>query len=121
MTQKTEIQRRKEALKWLSIVRQATVDPETSAAYQTGLVDVPADVVEQACRDIGYQSRGQYEPTWPELGTIRERCHAIIRVQRERIESRRLLNRHIPDPVPQERVDDFMAQIRQAIGKKVMR
>lgn len=94
---------------------------ETFAAYLVDLAEFPARVVEQACQEIGRRARAEFEDKWPELGAIRAHCGSILRLERERAESRRLLAPP-PGPLcPPEKVEAFMAQIRQAIGKKAIR
>lgn len=108
------------SLKWLSTVRQAIVDRETSAAYLAGVQDIAPAVLEQACKDIGLTARGEFEPAMPELGTIRARCTAIERVKRERRESARLLQAHVPEPLTPEKKAEIMAQFRAVLQRKVM-
>lgn len=96
------------------------MDHATSAAYLTGVEDLPAHVVEQACKDIGHAAREAYEPSWPELGTIRARCSAILRVEKERRESRRLLNPAPPEPISPEKWDAIKARFRAVLERKVM-
>lgn len=116
----TDRRRRKDALKLLATLRQAEVDDKTAAAYLLGVSDLPPDVLEQAVRDIGYRARDEYEPKWPELGTIRSRCEAILRHQREERESRRLLNAAPPEPISPERMEEIMAKFRAVLKRKVM-
>lgn len=117
----TPTQRRAAALKWLSVVRQTTIDGETSSAYLLGVEDIEPDVLEQACKDLGTAARGEYEPAMPELGTIRARCAAIERVRRERAESRRLLNAAPSDPISPEKWDEIKAQFQAVLSRKVLR
>lgn len=115
--ERDEQTRRKQALKWLSTVRQATVDVETAAAYLTGLEDIPARVVEQACKDIGVREREAYEGAWPALGTIRARCQSIQRVESERLASRKLLMPPSGKPISPEQWDDIKAKFQAAIRR----
>lgn len=117
----SDTQRRKNALKWLSTVRQAKVDSETAAAYLLGLERVPAHIVEQACEDLGRTARAEYESSWPELGAIIARCDAIARVERERAEAKRLLTGRAPDPISPEKWEELKQRFRAVIGRKAMR
>lgn len=96
------------------------MDHATSAAYLTGVEDLPAHVVEQACKDIGHAAREAYEPSWPELGTIRARCSAILRVERERQESKRLLSSGVPDPLSPEKKAEILAKFRAVLERRSM-
>ena len=118
---KTDEARRQAAIKWLAIVRQATLDKETVLAYEVGLRDMPIAAVEQAIKDIGMAPRGEYEHSWPELGVIRARAGLIVRIERERAESRRLLSPPPQEPVSPEKVEEFLAKLRAVIQKKAMR
>lgn len=117
----TDTERLRKALKWLSNVRQAPVAAETASAYAVGLQDLPIHALEQAIRDIGYRARAEYETAWPDLGTIRARCDAILRVERERQEAKKLLTGKAPDPISPEQWADIKARFQAVIGKKVMR
>ena len=101
-------------------VRRAELSREESAAYLGGLMDLPAWAVERACRYLGSQPRGDYEPAMPELGAIRVRAEAALRADRERRENARLLQAPDVEPVSAERVESFMARIREAIARKGM-
>lgn len=112
--------RRKNALKLLAVHRQAKPDQETAAAYLVALQDVPADVLEQACNYIGFTARGEHELAWPDLGTIRSRCEAILRYRREQRDSRRLLEDKRPAISP-ERLASILEQCRAMSKTKAMK
>jgi hypothetical protein len=101
-------------------VRRAELSREESAAYLGGLVDLPAWAVERACRYVGSHPRGEYESAMPDLGAIRARALAQIRLEQDRRDSARLLRAPDFEPVPTERIESFMAKIREAIGRKAM-
>ena len=76
-TRQSESRNRREIGKWVAwlvAVRRAELSREESAAYLGGLVDLPAWAVERACRYLGSQPRGEYEPAMPDLGAIRVRA-----------------------------------------------
>lgn len=119
MHQKSDIQRRKDALKWLATVRQAKVDETTAAAYLTGVADLPAWAVEQACKDLGFRERGAYEGAWPELGAIRGIAVAKVKHHAEQRNSRRLLAP--PEgvtPVDPEKWKQFRAMVDAHVKSK---
>lgn len=117
---KTDEQRRKDALKWLSIVRQTTPDVQTVVAYELGLRDLPVAAVEQAVKDIGMAQRGEYEHAWPELGTIRARVASILRMQQEREEDRARKQLMPPEPSPARKAE-FLKKLRELIDSKSMK
>lgn len=104
----------------MAIARRAELAKEESAVYLDGVRDLPAWAVERTCRHLSAQPRGEYESAMPELGVIVTRAQALVRQQREAAESSRLLSAPPVEPVSPEKVQDFMRQIRAAIGRKVM-
>ena len=94
---------------------------ETASAYAVGLQDLPIHAVELACKDLGYRARAEYETAWPELGAIRERAVTILKLERERADSNRLLLQapNVPELSPEKKAE-IMAQFRAVLSKKVM-
>lgn len=113
--------RRKDALKWLAVVRRADLDDATAAAYLTGVSDLPAWAVEKACKQIGFSERGEYEDKWPELARIRSVAQAAIRADVERAQSERLLASHRQEPADPSRLAQFLADVKAEVARKTMR
>lgn len=111
--------RRRDALKWLAVARQAKVDDVTAGAYLVGLADLPAWAVEKACRQIGYTERGEYEDKWPELGKIRGVALAAMKADHERAETSRMLTAH-NEPADPERLRLFLEQVKAEVARKAM-
>lgn len=117
-----ESKRRKDALKWLAIVRRADVDATTAAAYLTGVSDLPAWAVEKACRKIGYSPREEFEDKWPELGTIRALASAEVRADEDRANAERLrITGHEETPASSERLEWLLSAIKREIARRSMR
>ncbi len=108
------------ALTDLGIARRERLAKQDYDVYLDALANWSAETVREACRRLSVTPRGEYEPAFPTLGTLLEYCQTV---QREG-QIRKQLNapsREVPDPVSQERIDEFMAQIRQRIGKMGMK
>lgn len=112
--------RRRNALKLLAVHRQAKPDQETAAAYLVALQDMPADVLEQACHDIGYAPRGEHELAWPELGAIRARCEVIMRYRREQRELARPKLSDGDTPLDFARLKHFKEDVAKLVKQKAM-
>lgn len=97
------------------------MDHETVAAYLTDLADMPATLLERACRDFGHRERADGETSWPTLGALRARCMAIQRVDRERRESNYLLNPPSGPELSPEKWEEMKTKLRAIIGKRTMR
>jgi hypothetical protein len=104
----------------LAVVRRTDVDDATAAAYLTGVSDLPAWSVEKACRQIGYSERGEYEDKWPELARIRGAAIAAIKADDERRETDRRLLPPGETPLPRERFQQLLSDVKALIAKKGM-
>jgi hypothetical protein len=96
----TADERRKTALQFLSVARQAEADPAMALVYLKGTEDLDPGVLERVCEALGKEPRQDYKSAMPELGTIRSRCEALARADAESAAAQRLL------PVPAEHADD---------------
>jgi len=97
---RTQDERRREALKYLIIARQADADPAVGLVYQKGLEDIEADLVERVCEVLGKTPREDYRSALPELGAIRARCEALAREDAALAATAKLL------PMPEGRHDE---------------
>lgn len=71
--------RRREALKFLSVARQADPDPAVGLVYLTALSDVAPEFLEAACHQLALQPREDYKPAMPDVGTIRALAESLAR------------------------------------------
>ncbi|MCR4375632.1 MAG: hypothetical protein NUW22_12365 [Acidobacteria bacterium] len=89
--ERSQGERRREALKYLAVARQAEVDPAVGVVYQRGLEDIDAGLVERACEAFGKEPRADYKSALPELGALRARCEGLAREDAERAAATKLL------------------------------
>lgn len=71
--------RRREALKFLIVARQADADPAVGVVYLTALADVAPEFLEAACHKLALLPREDYKPAMPDVGTIRELAESLAR------------------------------------------
>lgn len=75
--------KRREALKFLALARQADPDAATATTYLIALRDLDADLLQQACYELGNEARPDYGSALPDVGTIRARASKVARDRRE--------------------------------------
>lgn len=70
-----------EALSRLAIARATTLDDITLSVYLDALADVSPNVLAEACAELARLPRRDYDSALPSVGTIRERCSAVLEVR----------------------------------------
>ncbi len=75
--------RRREALKFLALARQADPDVATASAYLVALRDLDPGLLEEACYQLANEPRPDYGSALPDVGTIRARASRVARERRE--------------------------------------
>jgi hypothetical protein len=67
----------KKLLKSLGELRQAKLTPETTNLYATKLLGYDLRHASEAIMDLGLEPRAEYQPAFPDIGTILARVEAI--------------------------------------------
>lgn len=98
--------RRREALKFLIVARQADADPAVGVVYLTALADIAPEFLEAACHQLALQPREDYKPAMPDVGTIRALAEVVAR---EALEAARL-SRLLPAPAARDDEPRFFCQ-----------
>lgn len=73
----TENQRKIVALVKLGIARQSPLEEAGQQVYLEQLASVPSDILERACVELARIPRDDYEPAFPSLGIVIERCRMV--------------------------------------------
>lgn len=68
-----------QALKFLSVARQAEMDFDASGVYLIALADLDPALVMRACRELAHEPRREFEAAMPPVGTIRARVEQLAR------------------------------------------
>lgn len=116
--------RRHDALRILGVRRREALTKLDYNAYLDGLTDIAADVVEDACEQLGREEPGEYETRFPMLATLRKRCDRVIRERAERAYTERL--RLVAKPMQSmkraspEKLAELKQRIQAAIADKRM-
>lgn len=79
-----------EALARLAVARGGRIDAMQSDVYLDGLLDLPPDLVQRACLDIGKRPRVEFDSILPSVGEIRAEVETVRRTDVE-TDARRLL------------------------------
>lgn len=106
---------RLQALTNLALRTKEKVQRAVYVLYLQDTARFPSAVVIEACERWGTSSKW-----WPSASELIEECVLVGRRHQERAEER-ARKRLPPAPVPQEKLDAFMAQFRAVIRKKAMR
>lgn len=112
-----EYARKLDALVKLGVRRQSPPDKSTLDIYTQDLEKVPSDIVEIACLKIGRREKREFEPAFPRIDSILSECHALQRRIADRTNTTRLLTAPDIQPISRERYEEFLSQVRQAIGR----
>lgn len=108
--------RRVTALARFAARRRETLTRFDQNAYLDGLEDIPTEVVEHVCDEMGLEEPGEREPRFPTLGAIRKRCLARRAALRTAERQKALPAPVYRDkPVDAERVKRFKAEVAKAI------
>ena len=104
----------------LMIARQAQLQDEDYQVYLEELRDIPAEVVERACRKLARTERAEYETAFPSVGKILSECRVLMRPDPV-METRKMLDRshgHALD-LPKEEAKEFMANLRKQLDAAI--
>lgn len=77
-------------------MRSHELDPNQVVVYADALQDCDPSSVEEACRLLGLEERGEHDPAMPSVGTIRKKSKQVELVQR--VSSRSLPSAKGDDP-----------------------
>lgn len=114
----TESKRKIAALVQLGIARQAPPDEATQRVYLIGLEHEPAEIVEAACQHWHRHARLDFEPAFPALPMILERCR-IERTNRATTDTSRQLaaaRATRPEPLSHEEAVVFRRDIERRVA-----
>lgn len=118
--QRSDAQRKLEALLLLAAARSAAFEDLAQRAYLAVLSDVPVDDVRATCFEIAKTVRPEYGPAMPDAGRIREACLARGRRRHELAEAKRA--RLLPErPVTPEQYANIKRLVAEAVERMKMR
>jgi len=110
-----------DALVRLGSARREKLSKEDFDVYADGLREFPTDVVRLACDELGRTAPEEFQPRFPPLHVIRERCLKAVEANRAKQQLLRAPSREELYPLlPQEKIDEFKRKIQDAIGRKAM-
>lgn len=107
------------ALTELAVAKRERLKAEDYEVYLNALEGFTADAVREGCRRLARAPKAEFAPNFPTLDIVVEACAAVAKENRIREDQKRL-SAHVPDPVPEEKLAEFMQQIRLRIGKAKM-
>lgn len=112
---KEQREQRITALTRLALATREKLDPASYVLYVEDTARYSTAVVVEACRRL------ETSASWfPKLAELTAECRLVAERQQEAAEARQR-KRLPPAPVPQEKLDHFLAQMRDVIQKKTMK
>lgn len=117
---------RLDALTRLGVARREKLIAADYTVYLDGLQHFEPEIVKHVCGNLAMELPGEFEPRFPPLAAIVERCRAALRVKWEREdEERRARMPMLADPhnrqVSSEKFANFKADVQREIARKRMR
>jgi hypothetical protein len=107
----SEVSRKNVALVKLGAARQSPPDELAQQVYGEGLSHIPSDIVERACQQLAREPKNDYEPSFPPLGIIIERCKAV-RDHDDQVNAPKQLREARPEPLSREEARTWVERLR---------
>jgi hypothetical protein len=109
------------AIERLAIARREKLAKVDYDVYLDGLQVFEAETVRRVCDVLGTEVPGEFEPRFPPLAVIAERCRVLVQRRREREEDERR-SRTLKLPAGDREVSpDRLARFRQDVEALVRR
>lgn len=105
------------ALVRLGIARQAPLDEAGQQVYLEAIVRIPADVVERACQELGAEPRNDFEPMFPPLGVLIQRCRAV-REHWDSLSAPKQLREAKQEPLTKEEARAWINRLKGAVQQR---
>ncbi len=113
----SEVARKVKALVKLGIARQSPQDAAAQLVYVEGLQHVPSDIVERACAQLALVPRDDYEPMYPPLGVIIERCR-MVRDHDASIGAPKQLREARPEPLTKAEASAWVERLKRDVRSR---
>jgi hypothetical protein len=107
-----------DALVRLGSARREKLSKEDFDVYADGLRAFPIDVVQRVCLELSHQAPAEFQPRFPPLYVLRERCIKAVEFGRAR---RLMLSAPKGEPADPERLEQLKRDIAAEIARKSMR
>lgn len=107
------------ALVRLSSARREKLSKEDFDVYVDGLLPFGGTLAAQVCENLALEAPGEFEPRFPPLYVIRERCQRVVERERER--TARLPAAKLDTLYPKLSPEEHRELMRKFIRPKVMR
>jgi hypothetical protein len=113
----TDNARKLGALIRLGIARQSPLDEAGQQVYLEALLRIPGDVVERSCQELSAEPRNDFEPMFPPLGVILQRCRQVrdhwagLMVPKQLREAR-------PEPLTKDEAKAWIERLKADVQKR---
>lgn len=113
----SEVGRKVQALIKLGIARQSPQDDASQIVYVEGLESVPSDIVERACSQLAREPKNDYEPAFPSLGALIQRCREV-RDHDDMASAPKQLREARPEPLSKEEAKAWVEKLKAEVQRR---
>ena len=106
------------ALVKLGAARQSPLDEVGQQVYLEGTQQIPSDVFERACQELAAEPRNDFEPMFPPLGVVIQRCREV-RAHWDSLSAPRQLREARPEPMSKDEARAWITRLKSDVARKV--